>query len=188
MGERHIENKELVADKIAVGALKYTVLRQHIGGDIVYDPAKMTNLEGDTGPYIQYTYARAESVLRKANNQSPITNHQTKHADNNQKDSEQIGNLQSEEVALLRWLYRYPEVVTAAGPALAPHLIATYVYELAARFNTFYNKHQILPAAGDEHAANSVQRTAVRLQLTKAVAQVLASGLGILGIAAPGEM
>jgi arginyl-tRNA synthetase len=66
MGDRQIENKETVADVVAVGALKYTVLKQAVDGDIVYDPAKMTNLEGDTGPYLQYTYARARSVLRKS--------------------------------------------------------------------------------------------------------------------------
>ncbi|KKU62249.1 MAG: Arginine-tRNA ligase, partial [Microgenomates group bacterium GW2011_GWD1_47_13] len=66
MGEREIKERERVADMVAVGALKYTVLRQAIGGDIVYEPEKMTNLEGDTGPYLQYTFARAKSVLAKS--------------------------------------------------------------------------------------------------------------------------
>lgn len=163
MGAREIANKETVADQVAVGALKYTVLKQAIGGDIVYDPEKMTNLEGDTGPYLQYTYARAKSVIRKAGKE---LNHFTIKA---------LDHLELEELAILRWIYRYPEVVAAAGVAYAPHLVATYLYELAARYNTFYNQHQIV---GNE----------LRIMLTQATAQVLKSGLNLLGIQAPAEM
>lgn len=164
MGERDIANKDAVADLVAVGALKYTVLKQAIGGDIVYDPEKMTNLEGDTGPYLQYTYARARSVLRKGATLKvdPL------------KSAQRI-NLNSEELSILRWIYRYPEVVAAAGAAYAPHLVATYLYELAARYNTFYNQHQIV---GDE----------LRIMLTQGTANVLKTGLNLLGIQAPEEM
>lgn len=163
MGEREIENKEEVADRIAVAALKYTVLKQQIGGDIVYDPAKMTNLEGDTGPYLQYTYARARSVISKST---------TTRVDPSQL---QGINPSKEEVAILRWLYRYPEVVEVAGAKLEPHLAAGYIYELATRFNSFYNKHKI----GDDQA---------RLEITEAVAKVLKSGLNVLGIVVVEEM
>lgn len=163
MGEREIENKEEVADRIAVAALKYTVLKQQIGGDTVYDPAKMTNLEGDTGPYLQYTYARARSVISKST---------TTRVDPSQL---QGINPSKEEVAILRWLYRYPEVVEVAGAKLEPHLVAGYIYELATRFNSFYNKHKI----GDDQA---------RLEITEAVAKVLKSGLGVLGIVVVEEM
>lgn len=172
MGERPIVEKELVADYVAVAALKYTVLKQAIGGDIVYDPAKMTNLEGDTGPYIQYTYARARSVISKSASQPSYAKasaggHVSKSA------SQQVS--EPEELAILRWIYRYPEVVEEAGSKLAPHLVAGYVYELATRFNTFYNKHKI----GDNQA---------RLELTEAVAKVLKSGINVLGIVAVEEM
>lgn len=162
MGEREIANKDSVADRIAVGALKYTVLKQAIGGDIVYDPVKMTNLEGDTGPYLQYTYARARSVLKKSEIRNP-------------KSEILVSNLHSQELTLLRWLYRYPEVIEEVGRKLEPHLVAGYVYELATRFNSFYNKHKI----GDDPA---------RLELTEAVANVIKSGLQVLGIVAPEEM
>ena len=161
---RKIKNREKVADQIAVGALKYSVLKQAVGGDIVYEPDKITNLEGDTGPYIQYTYVRALSVLNKF--QAPNSKLQT--------NSNDI-NLKTEELAIMRWIYRYGEVVMAAGEKYSPHMVAGYVYELATRFNTFYNQHQIV---GSEF----------RLLLTQAVAETLRSGLGLLGIEAPEEM
>lgn len=160
MGEREIIGKEQVADKIAVGSLKYLVLKQDIGGDIIYEPEKMTNLEGNTGSYLQYTYARAMSVLKKAGKMKGKTNQ---------------WELNLEEKAILRWVYRYPEVVEEAGEKMKPSLIATYINELASRFNSFYNKHQIV---GSEQ----------RVGLTRAVANVVKSGLEILGIEAPEEM
>ncbi len=162
MGERKVANRDVVADQVAVGALKYSVLKQAIGGDIIYDPEKMTNLEGDTGPYLQYTFARTQSLLRKAHDQG-------------QGVTLEDHRLAAEELSILRWLYRYPEVVAEAGKKYAPHLVATYLYELAARFNTFYNKHQVL---GNE----------ARLLLTTATGKILASGLALLGIVAPEEM
>jgi arginyl-tRNA synthetase len=164
MGERDIKNKDVVADMVAVGALKYTVLKQAVGGDIVYEPEKMTNLEGDTGPYLQYTHARARSVLRKVGTLRVGPLKALEGFDPN-----------SEELGILRWLYRYPEVVESAGRTYAPHLVATYLYELAARYNTFYNQHQIV---GNE----------LRIMLTQATANVLKSGLQLLGIDAPEEM
>lgn len=167
MGERAVEKKEVVADRVAVAALKYTVLRQQVGGDIVYEPEKMTNLEGATGPFVQYTYARCSSILRKFQiNNSQILKLKTE-------------NMVEQEMSLLRWLYRYPEVIEEAGRALAPHMIAGYVYELAARFNSFYQSCRV----EEDGEVNQF-----RYELTEAVANVLKSGLSALGIAAPEEM
>lgn len=165
MGEREISHKETVADRIAVGALKYTVLKQTIGGDIVYEPEKMTNLEGDTGPYIQYTYARCASILRKHD----VKNGQYKLA----------SNLDLEELKVLRCLYRYPEVVEEAGRLLSPHLIVTYITDLSARFNSFYQACRV-----EENG----EVNAFRYKLTGAVANVLKLGLTLLGIVAVEEM
>ncbi|MFH2085878.1 MAG: arginine--tRNA ligase [bacterium] len=172
MGEREIKEKGLVADIVAVGALKYTVLKQAIGGDIVYEPEKMTNLEGSTGPFIQYTYARAKSILRKFEN---LNNK----SETNSNFEILISNLKIQELALLRWLYRYPEVVAEAAKSYAPQLIATYIFELAARFNTFYQACRV----EEEGKVNSL-----RYLLTQATANVLKNGLGLLGIVAPEEM
>jgi arginyl-tRNA synthetase len=102
------------------------VLKQAVGGDIVYESEKMTNLEGNTGPFVQYTFARASSILKKCKigldhlNITPLD------------------HLVEQEMSILRWIYRYPEVVVEAGEKFAPHLVATYIYELAQRFNSFY--------------------------------------------------
>jgi len=167
MGERDIKNKEQVADKVAVAALKYTVLRQQVGGDIVYEPEKMTNLEGATGPFVQYAYARANSVLTKfSNHKSQIL-----------KTSE--SKLVEQEYSLLRWLYRYPEVIEEAGRTLSPHMLVAYVTELAARFNTFYQACRV----EEDGVVNRF-----RYELTEAVSNVLKSGLNTLGIVAVEEM
>lgn len=167
MGDRDIKNKDKVSDSVSVAALKYTVLRQQVGGDIVYDPEKMTNLEGATGPFVQYSYARASSVIRKFG----------------RSDNRQFGRsddqMASEETGLLRWLYRYPEVIEEAGRALAPHMLVTYVTELAARFNSFYQSCRV----EEDGEVNQF-----RYELTEVVANVLRSGLNVLGIVAPEEM
>jgi len=168
MGERAVANKEVVADQVAIGALKYTVLKQTIGGDIVYEPVKMTNMEGDTGPYLQYTYARTQSVLRKAQ----ISNSQILKLGPILKLTTEINK---EELSILKWIYRYSEVVAEAGAKYAPQMVAGYIAELAQRYNTFYNQHQIV---GNE----------LRLVLTKATGNILESGLNLLGIVAPREM
>ncbi len=160
MGDRDIANREVVADQVAVASLKYSVLKQAIGGDIVYEPEKMTNLEGDTGPYLQYTYARTQSVLAKSkSNNGSLENLE----------------LNPEEVRIVKWIYRYPEVVSEAGEKFAPQMISGYIFELAQRFNSFYSQHQIV---GNE----------TRIFLTKITANILKNGLNLLGIKAPKEM
>lgn len=157
IGERDVEDKEEVANRIAVSALKYTVLKQAVGGDIVYNPEKMTSLEGDSGPYLQYVFARCSSVLKKAKGQVKL-----------------VGLISNEEErGVARWLYRYGEVVKVAGENFSPHLVATYLTELAQRYNLFYNKHQIV---------GSGQTEAFRLGITMAVRQVIKNGLSLLGI------
>jgi arginyl-tRNA synthetase len=167
MGERDIKDRELVADVVAVGSLKYTVLKQAVGGDIVYEPDKMTNLEGNTGPFVQYTYARAKSILRKFK----IINSQILKSEG--------GKLLEQEMSILRWLYRYPEVVSEAGSHFSPHLVATYIYELSQRFNSFYQACRV-----EENG----EVNELRYLLTQATANILQSGLGLLGIQAPAEM
>ncbi len=172
MGERTVADKEIVADQIAVASLKYTVLKQAVGGDIVYEPEKMTNMEGDTGPYLQYAYARIQSILRKAKDQPT--------AEAGQQVSKLDNMLEPEEIAVMRWLYRYPEVVASAAENFAPHMICSYLNELSSRFNSFYAKCRIADAP--------IANRAFRLALSTAVAQVLRNGLWILGIEAPEEM
>ena len=153
--------------------------------DIAFDIESSVTFDGDSGPYLQYTYARAQSVLRKARNSKHEARNKSKNSNVlNFKNSDldivsnfdiRISDLNAEESAILRWLYRFPEVVITAGERYEPSQICTYLYELSQRFNSFYNKHQIL---GND----------LRLGLTAAVGQVVKNGLWVLGIKAPEKM
>jgi arginyl-tRNA synthetase len=157
-----------VSEQVAIGALKWNDLKGETSRDIVFDWDTILSMKGNSGPYMQYTVVRARSVLAKAkteNWQLAIGNYQF--------------NL--EEMAVLRWLYQYPEVVAQAGKQYSPHLLATYLYELAQRFNGFYNKHNVLSTQDD-------QQRRLRLALTSATATVLTNGLAILGIQVPEKM
>ncbi len=174
------------ADSVAVGALKYLVLKQAIGNDVIYDLEKMTNFDGATGPYVQYTYARASSVIRKFSNSAGRMIGDSFGV----AQDKSAGQMVSEEMALLRWLYRYPEVIEEAGRALAPHMIVTYVTELSARFNSFYQSCRVFDPTPSSTTlgAGDGEVNQFRYELTEAVANVLKSGLSTLGIVAPEEM
>lgn len=141
-----------------VAAVKYGFLKNRIGGDSVYDPVESVNLEGNSGPYLQYAHARARSILAKsvATPLAPV-------------------HIEPGERSLVRKISQYPEVVALAVADLAPHHICTYLYELSQTFNRFYEKNRVL---GDA-------REAERLYLVGLYADVLKDGLTILNITAP---
>jgi arginyl-tRNA synthetase len=159
-----------IAEAITLGAVKYSVLKIHPTVNVAFDIKQSVSLEGNSGPYLQYTYARTCSVLAKS--QIPNPKSQA-----NYNDQTTNPNPNSEELAILRWIYRFPEVVEEAAVRYAPNMVCAFLYELAGRFNTFYNQHSILSADNNDLIV-------FRLQLTKAVGQVLKNGLGILGIEA----
>jgi len=201
MASRGWEQEELakVAEEVAMGAVKYSILKVGRLRNMEFDVEESVSFEGNSGPYVQYTYARTQSVLRK----SQISNFKSQTI-----SKSQIQNLKlnTEEVAVLRWLYRFPEVVEQAATEYAPHLVAGYVYELAGRYNGFYNKHSILGRAKNESPSTNNQLPnnnqsqnsnnqidedgdrEFRLALTAGVGEVLKSGLGLLGIKAPKKM
>lgn len=158
--------KQEVAEIVAIGAIKYSILRQAIGGDIIFDFDKSISFEGDSGPYLQYTAVRANSVLQKATA-----------AGINSSASEFIPAAATE---LERYLYRFPEVVERAGREYAPHYIVTYLTELASIFNSFYAKEKII----DENDPSSPYKIA----LTQATFHILKSGLNLLAIKVPEKM
>lgn len=155
-----------VAAPVGIGALKWNDLKGEARRDIVFDWDEILNMKGNSGPFVQYTYARANSIL-----------HKFKIGTKGGKPKMQ--DLVEQEMSLLRWLYRYGEVVAEAGENFAPHLVATYIYELAQRFNTFYQACRV----EEDGEVNEL-----RYLLTQATANVLKSGLGLLGITAPEEM
>ncbi len=149
-------------DATYLAAVKYTFLKNRIGGDIVFNVEDSVALEGNSGPYIQYAHARARSILGKANKIDEVT----------------IAELEAGERSLARKISEYSEVLGRATEELMPHYICTYLYELAQSFNRFYEHNRVL---GDP-------RQAVRLQLVRAYADVLKDGLKVLGIAAPEKL
>ena len=179
----HIFNqreREEVTERVALGAVKYSFLKSNPLQDKVFDIEESVALEGNSGPYLQYTHARAKSVLARANFQFSIINFQS--IFNNQF------SINDEERAILRYLYRFPEVVLQAGQEYAPNVICNFLYELAQRFNVFYNKHRIL-ANGKKTISHKLLATSqFRLLLTAAVGQILQNGLTLLGIPTPEKM
>ena len=172
--------RESTADKIAVGAVKYALLRAGIGHDVIFDFEKSVSIEGNSGPYLQYTYARTRSVLAKAGLKKGVSLADAK---------ETPYQINQEELAILRWIYRFPEVVMEAAKQHAPNLMCTFLYELAQRYNSFYNKHRIINLSKiNQQSAINNQQSSFRLLLTAAVGQVLKNGLTLLGIQTPEKM
>jgi len=164
-----LKNKEEVAKKIAIGAIKYNDLAQNRRTDIVFDWEKMLNFNGDSGPYLQYTYTRIQSIIRKSGvgviHELP---------------RQQTRLDKPEEIDLLRDLIYFPETIENAAALFEPNLIATYLNQLAQKFNLFYNKLPVLKAP--DEIKNS------RLKLIAAVAIVIKNGLDLLGIETVEEM
>lgn len=153
------QTKRLNADsKITVGAVKYAFLKQSIGGDIIYDADESVSLEGNSGPYLQYAYARAINILKKA--------------ERPQFDLNEVNDLTASERSLVRKLGEYAEIIDMAVKEYRPHYLANYLYELAQNFNRFYESSRVI---GDE-------RQALRLSLVKLYSDRLADGLHILGL------
>lgn len=173
MQDRELKDKERVAEEVAVAAIKYTVLKQGTGKDIVFDPEKSLSLEGDSGPYIQYAHVRASSLLKKAED---ALVEGTDRPGFELKDGEEFllaGNI------LPRLLIHYPDVVARSAKELEPHHVTTYLTEFASTFNSWYATEKIIVNG---------KITSHQLSLIKAVKNILASGLEVLGIEAPQEM
>lgn len=160
--------KETVAQAVGVGAIKYFDLMHHYTSNIIFDWEKMFQLEGNSAPYLQYTYARCQSVLRKAETKETSL-------------SEELPQLETEEVALLRTIYKFSEVIQEAGENFAPNLLCNFLFDLAQKYNLFYNKQPILKAESEELKN-------FRLALTMAAGQVIKNGLYLLDIETPERM
>ena len=162
------EEKEDVLRMIGLGALKYFILKVDPRKNMLFNPQDSIDFNGNTGPFIQYTYARIQSVLRKSD------------AADMQVDISAYEPIEK-EVELVQRLADYVGVVTEAGKSYSPAVIANYVYELAKAYNQFYHDCSILKEE------NAVTR-AFRLLLSQTVAKVLKSGFGLLGIEMPSRM
>ncbi len=150
----------LVKEVVSIGAIKYSILRQAIGKDIIFDPQTSISFEGDSGPYVQYAYTRAKSVVDKAGEKG------IKFMDAHQPEDWKKTNLEC-------LLYRLPEVIEKSLGDMAPQNLVTLITQVAGEFNSFYGNQQILDGTDSE---------AYKVALTKATMQVLQNGLKVLGI------
>jgi arginyl-tRNA synthetase len=161
--------KDSIAEQIAIGAIKYSILHIDRNTNMAFDFATSLSFDGDSGPYLQYTYARCQSVLRKAGEVVELL--PTLPTETDVPVAEQL---------LVRWLYRFPMVAEQAAYAFAPNMVCQFLFQTAQYFNSFYNSLSILSAEPEVK-----QR---RLLLTAATAQVLHNGLALLGISTPERM
>lgn len=159
------EEKEKIISDVAVSAIKYSILKQSTGGDIIYDFEKSVSFEGDSGPYLQYSYARASSVLEKAGKEDVLPDFEY---------------LPEEVFEIEKLLYRFPEVVERSTREYEPHYISTYLIELARAYNSFYGNNLIVD--------KKEKASSYKVALTFAFAFTMKAGLYLLGISAPKKM
>ena len=160
------EEKEGLYKTIGLGALKYYILKVDPKKRILFNPEESVDFQGNTGPFIQYTYARIQSILRKAGTQTELSN---------------LLELHPKEKELVKQLQLFPEAIQQAGVQYSPALIANYTYELVKSFNSFYQNVSILGTDNNEEKS-------FRIQLSKAVSDVIKTSFGLLGIEVPERM
>ena len=163
------KEQEEIAQMVGVGAVKYFDLMHHHSSDIVFNWEKMFVLEGNSAPYLQYTFARCQSIINKEGKEVIFP-----------EDITHL-RLEKEEETLLRTLYKFPEVIEEAKDKFSPNLLCSYLFDLAQKYNTFYNKHSIL-------GADNLHSVEFRLSLTAAISYIIKNGLTLLGIDTPERM
>ncbi|PIB28166.1 arginine--tRNA ligase [Maribacter sp. 4G9] len=168
-GYSEAERNELYK-MIGLGALKYYILKVDPKKRILFDPEESVDFQGNTGPFIQYTYARIQSILRKA---------EETHV--NIEATVQISELHIKEKELLKQIQLFPETIQLAAENYSPALIANYTYELVKEFNSFYQQVSILGEA-------DAQKKVFRVQLSKKVGDTIKMAFGLLGIEVPERM
>lgn len=150
----------LIAEQVAVAAIKFMILRQAPGSDIIFDPEKSLSLEGDSGPYLQYALVRAKKILTYG-------------------ESGDGGEVEPKSpYAIERLILHFPEAVSRASKELAPNVLMTYLIELAGEWNSFYAKEQVLGSPEESY----------KQRVTRAFANTMTNGLKLLGIPAPERM
>ncbi len=161
--ERNLDDATI--EQIAIGAVKYSILKQSIGSDIIFDLQKSISFEGDSGPYLQYSLVRAFSVLEKARAE---------------RVKPSLKNVPGEISSLEKMLHRFSEIVEKSGREFEPHFIVLYLTELAREFNNYYAQNKIVDKM-DEFSPYKVA-------LTQAFSIIMKNGLWLLGISAPNKM
>ena len=170
------EEADEIARMVGLGALKYFILKVDPRKNMLFNPAESIDFNGNTGPFIQYTYARIQSVLRKSVSDSGLSGEAGLSS-----VSDSGLSLDPKELALIQRLTEYPSAVRTAGEEFSPAVICSYAYALACDFNSFYHDLSILNEPDG-------QKKALRLLLAANVAKVLRSAMALLGIEMPERM
>ena len=163
------EERKEIARIVGMGALKYFILKVDARKNMLFNPEESIDFNGNTGPFIQYTYARIRSILRKAEAEGLIA-----------KTSDSI-SLNEKEISLIQKMSEYGAAVAQAGKDYSPSGIANYCYELTKAFNQFYHDYSIL-------GAETQELKQLRLALAKNVAKTIKNGMSLLGIEVPERM
>ncbi len=164
MKKSRLEVDQKVVEIVAMGAIKFSYLKYSPRPNMIFDLEESVSLEGDSGPYVQYTYARIQSLLKKAKGKSISF-------DNNE-------SMDKEERQILVQLLYFPEIVEEVAKIYHPNLLASYLLDLSKFYNLFYQKFKIIGS----------EKENLRLGISKAVGDILAKGLYLLGIEAPERM
>ncbi len=166
------KEKEDLYQTIGIGALKYYILKVDPKKRILFNPEESVDFQGNTGPFIQYTYARIQSILRKANTIKSVIQNEVERSEE---------SLHPKEKELIKQFQLFPEIIQQAAAQYSPALIANYTYELVKAFNSFYQNVSILGADNDSEKN-------FRVQLSQAVSDVIKTAFGLLGIQVPERM
>ncbi|SIQ28098.1 arginine--tRNA ligase [Maribacter ulvicola] len=164
------EEKQSLYQMIGLGALKYYILKVDPKKRILFDPEESVDFQGNTGPFIQYTYARIQSILRKAESMGIDTSNDAK-----------VTELHAKEKELIKQLQLFPDTIQLAADNYSPALIANYTYDLVKEFNSFYQQVSILGEADDE-------KKVLRVLLSRKVAEVIQDAFKLLGVEVPERM
>ncbi len=156
---------ENLAEKIAIGAIKFSILRQHPGKDIIFDINKSISFEGDSGPYLMYTHARANSLIEKAKEEGIVS-----------EKTEQTFGAKN----LIRLLARFEDTLLRSAQEYSPNILVEYLLEISSEFNSWYAKEQMITENKNESAQ--------KIYIVKSFKDILNRGLGILAISAPERM
>ena len=162
------EERSEIARVVGLGALKYFILKVDARKNMLFNPEESIDFNGNTGPFIQYTYARIRSIMRKA-------------ADLEKVEGQLTAELSQKEIDLIQKMSDYASAVEQAGKDYSPSGIANYCYELTKEFNQFYHDFSILKE-------EDTQKRAVRLRIAANVAKVISNGMALLGIEVPERM
>ncbi len=170
LGKFQNENNRITEDtyrKIALGALKYFILKVDPKKRILFNPKESIDLSGNTGPFIQYTYARIQSILNKV--EQVETNNISEY------------KLNEKEKETIKCINKYKDIIKVAEDELSPAIICNYLYDLVKTFNSLYQNHNILNA-------ETPQSTSIRLQISLLTSKVIVNITDLLGIELPDKM